>query len=79
VFTGNACWCWRLRYWDELGKEKLEKKVFVICWRWNRKEKGDYSRFPVIELGRRQRMGSGEANGEPCCHVSCHDNNILKK
>jgi hypothetical protein len=36
VFTRIACWCWELGYWDEMGQEKLEEKVFVICWGWVR-------------------------------------------
>lgn len=27
----------------------MEEKVFVICWRWGQRGKGDGSRFPVAE------------------------------
>lgn len=30
VFSVNACRCWRLDFWDELGKSRLEGKILVI-------------------------------------------------
>jgi hypothetical protein len=30
VFTGNACWYWRLGNRDDLRKGMLEKKFFLI-------------------------------------------------
>lgn len=30
IFTQNTGCYWRLRYWDELEKGRLEEKVFVI-------------------------------------------------
>lgn len=30
VFPVNACRCWRLGFWDELGEGRLEGKIFVI-------------------------------------------------
>lgn len=30
VFSVNACRCWRLDFWDELGKGRLEGKILVI-------------------------------------------------
>lgn len=25
--TSNACWCWRLGYWDELGEGRFEESL----------------------------------------------------
>lgn len=30
AFPVNACRCWRLGFWDELGEGRLEGKIFVI-------------------------------------------------
>lgn len=30
VLAGNACWYWRLGYWDYLGEGRLREKVFVV-------------------------------------------------
>lgn len=54
VLTGNAFWCWRLGYWDELGTGILEEKVSVIPWGWDQRGKGDHSKFPATELGMRR-------------------------
>lgn len=62
VFTGNPCWCWRLGYWDDLGKGRMEEKFFMMYWGWSQRGEGDHSRFPAIEQG--MRLGdwiSGEA------------------
>lgn len=32
--TGDACLCWRLVYWDELGALSLEEKVHLVSWEW---------------------------------------------
>ena len=41
VSPGYACWCWKTGQWDELEEEKLEE-IFVICWEWGEKGKGDH-------------------------------------
>lgn len=50
-----TCCCWRLSNWNELGKERLKKKVFVIHWEWGQRRKGDHSNLPTTEL--RVRLG----------------------
>lgn len=57
IFIANTYWCLRLQYWDELGKGRLREKVFVICWEWGQRIKGDHTRFSVIELVMRLRVG----------------------
>lgn len=40
-----------------VGERRMEEKVFVICWEWGRKGKGDHGKFPATELG--MRLGGG--------------------
>lgn len=37
MFTGNAYWCKKLGYWNDLGKGRLKVKVFVTCCRWDQR------------------------------------------
>ena len=41
VSPGYVCWCWKPGQWDELEEEKLEE-IFVICWEWGERGKGDH-------------------------------------
>lgn len=52
-------WCWRVRHWDELGKERLNGKMFVIPWGWSQGGKGDYSKLPDIQLRMKLWVGDG--------------------
>ena len=49
VFTGNACWCWELRYWDELREGPSDLLGM-------RSKSRDHRRFPSMEL--KMRLGS---------------------
>jgi hypothetical protein len=33
------------------GRERQSRKIFVMCWGWDQRVKGDHSRFPATELG----------------------------
>lgn len=55
VFTGSACWCWRMAFWTELGEVRLDDKVFINHTGWSQKRKRNQSRFPASELGLRLR------------------------
>lgn len=54
-----------------VGERRMEEKVFVICWEWGRKGKGDHGKFPATELG--MRLGGGAwisgAAGNACVYL----------
>lgn len=50
VFMRNACYCWRLGYWDE----------FVFPWGWGERGKRDHRKFLAAEIGMRLGIGSQE-------------------
>lgn len=57
VFLVDACWCWRLGWWDEMGEERFREKVLVNQWGWVWQEK-EQSRFSTTE--QRSRPGKLE-------------------
>lgn len=47
----------------------MEEKVFVICWGWGRKGKGDHGKFPATELGMRLGAWLSGAAGNACVYL----------
>lgn len=57
--------------WDELGKGKLEEKVYMIHWRWGRRGRGGHSRWSVTELEMTGELALKEREEVKSCSYDC--------